>query len=277
MEYRFADRRRRDSDNHNQNQPIYTFDAAADFSQGGGANNDFNDGNSLTYSSTSSQAESTDSSSLADIEFLRLIDKEHKYHLLQKQEAQNIRKREARSGAGAVVVGVARGRSQQTGFSRQNSSATENSLGYSTDGDLHFEDESGMGQMFVSTKDGARRVKNTSSLPPGHHAPNTNGRVIFTPAHGRSSTTTSNSNRSIKINNYSRSTPKKRAESDFSSPTMVSTDISTPGSGSDRSGTPTPSTPPPRHVKKMSSDENEVWYQKWWMCGFADALNLNGN
>lgn len=165
MEYRFADktvrpnRRRRDSGNHNHNhnQPIYTFDSTTELSQGGG--NDFNDGNSLTYSSTSSQAESTDSSSLADIEFLRLIDKEHKYHLLQKQEAQNIRKREAITGASS-----GRGKSQQmtNGFHRQNSS-TENSLGYSSDGDLQFEDDYGMGQMFVSTKDGARRVKNASS------------------------------------------------------------------------------------------------------------------
>jgi hypothetical protein len=166
MEYRFADqnvrpnRRRRDSGNHNHNhQPIYTFDASTEFHQGGG--HDFNDGNSLTYSSTSSQAESTDSSSLADIEFLRLIDKEHKYHLLQKQEAQIIRKREAISSSGGARGG--RGPQTQTGFHRQNSSTTENSLGYSSDGDLQFEDDSGIGQMFVSTKDGARLVRNTTS------------------------------------------------------------------------------------------------------------------
>lgn len=38
----------------------------------------------------------------------------------------------------------------------------------------------------------------------------------------------------------------------------------------------TPSTPPPRHSsRKMTAQETEVWYQKWWMCGFTDALNLN--
>lgn len=116
------------------------------------------------------------------------------------------------------------------------------------------------------------------ALPTPHHgsashaSSSSSSRVVFTPAHGSSA-----AGRIHAPSSASRSTPKKRVGSDFSSPTMVSTDISTPGSGSDRSGTPTPSTPPPRHVKKMSSDESEVWYQKWWMCGFTDALNLNGN
>lgn len=37
-----------------------------------------------------------------------------------------------------------------------------------------------------------------------------------------------------------------------------------------------PSSPPPRH-KRVISDQGstEVWYAKWWMCGFTDALNLN--
>ena len=37
----------------------------------------------------------------------------------------------------------------------------------------------------------------------------------------------------------------------------------------------TPSTPPPRHSARKMMSHDEVWYQKWWMCGFTDALNLN--
>ena len=124
-----------------------------------------------------------------------------------------------------------------------------------------------------------------------------NSKCIFAPAN---STPKCNPKKGTN-SNTSRFTPnqlKKRGALDFSSPTMVSTDISTPGSGtgsgygsaasgyatsSTRSGTPTastPSTPPPRHVKRMSAEDHdgvEVWYQKWWMCGFTDALNLNSS
>jgi len=136
------------------------------------------------------------------------------------------------------------------------------------------------------------------SASQGHDGGNTN--CIFAPAN---STPKGNPRTGTNNSQTSRFTPtnllKKRggAGPDFSSPTMVSTDISTPGSGSrsgsgsgyasaasnsTRSGTPTastPSTPPPRHVKRMSAEDHdgvvEVWYQKWWMCGFTDALNLN--
>lgn len=33
--------------------------------------------------------------------------------------------------------------------------------------------------------------------------------------------------------------------------------------------------PPPRHKRVVSDPGTEVWYAKWWMCGFTDALNLN--
>ena len=33
------------------------------------------------------------------------------------------------------------------------------------------------------------------------------------------------------------------------------------------------SSPPPRYGKKIVDQQNEVWYAKWWMCGFADAFN----
>ena len=125
------------------------------------------------------------------------------------------------------------------------------------------------------------KTETVFSRSASHQAPQStvpaanSSRVVFVPTNAANGRTSSGSARPT--NYSSKSTPKKRVGSDFSSPTMVSTDVSTPGSGSERSGTPTPSTPPPRHVKKMSADESEVWYQKWWMCGFTDALNLNGN
>jgi len=57
------------------------------------------------------------------------------------------------------------------------------------------------------------------------------------------------------------------------SPTMVPSDVSLSSQG-----TNTPSSPPPRYSKRMSPDHaTEVWYAKWWMCGFTDALNINAN
>jgi len=36
--------------------------------------------------------------------------------------------------------------------------------------------------------------------------------------------------------------------------------------------------PPPRHYRREITDTGtEVWYAKWWMCGFTDALNINSN
>jgi len=58
--------------------------------------------------------------------------------------------------------------------------------------------------------------------------------------------------------------------SHFKSPVSAATsDLSCTGSNG------TPNTPPPRHARKVISHDTEVWYAKWWMCGFTDALNLN--
>lgn len=64
---------------------------------------------------------------------------------------------------------------------------------------------------------------------------------------------------------------KKLSSAAFSSPQSISADLnSCAGSNG------TPNTPPPRPSSKKSlSHDTEVWYQKWWMCGFTDALNLN--
>lgn len=220
-----------------------------------------------------------------------MIDKDQHIHLLEKASSQSFRRVNVNvSGKGAS-------------FRRENSVA-DSSLGYSTDGDWPYEDAGNAGhghgqQMFVSTKDGARRISSSSGQPSasqGHDGGNS--KCIFAPANStpkgnpKKGNSQSNSNSQSNTSRFTPNQLKKRGGLDFSSPTMVSTDISTPGSGygsaasgyatsSTRSGTPTastPSTPPPRHGKRMSAEEHdgvEVWYQKWWMCGFTDALNLN--
>jgi len=187
-----------------------------------------------------------------------MVDKVHHIHVLER-EAASFRRKEA------AALGLPTVYSQRT-FSRENSVA-DSSLGYSTDEGTYDDKGDAVSQMFVSTKDGARRILTSSgqqSASQGHDGGTS--KCVFAPA---------NSNGFPRYNQNSKSTPnqlKKRGEAVFSSPTMVSTDISSSETG-------TPSTPPPRHVKNISADDDdvEVWYQKWWMCGFTDALNLNSN
>lgn len=56
-----------------------------------------------------------------------------------------------------------------------------------------------------------------------------------------------------------------------SSPLSATADLNSCSAGSNG----TPNTPPPRHSARKMMTHDEVWYQKWWMCGFTDALNLN--
>lgn len=56
-----------------------------------------------------------------------------------------------------------------------------------------------------------------------------------------------------------------------SSPVSATADLNSCSAGSNG----TPNTPPPRHSARKMMTHDEVWYQKWWMCGFTDALNLN--
>jgi len=127
--------------------------------------------------------------------------------------------------------------------------ARENSLGYSDDTD--YDDDQGPGQPSSSSE-----------------------KIVFSPAsHGESrikrvhrtngtSTSTPNNGKHLKSRVNSFSSPAGVASSDFSS-----------GGGSGSSHTPSSPTPP-RH-KKVSEEGTEMWYAKWWMCGFTDALNLN--
>ncbi len=83
-----------------------------------------------------------------------MIDKDQHIHLLEKASSQSFRKVNVNvSGKGASF--------------RREHGVADSSLGYSTDGDWPYEDVGhsvhGNGQqMFVSTKDGARRVSSSS-------------------------------------------------------------------------------------------------------------------
>lgn len=58
--------------------------------------------------------------------------------------------------------------------------------------------------------------------------------------------------------------------------TMVSSDVSLSSSGTHNNSN-NPSSPPPRYRRVSPDQTTEVWYAKWWMCGFTDALNINSN
>lgn len=102
-------------------------------------------------------------------------------------------------------------------------------------------------------------------------------KIIFTPAsHGESRIKRAAASR--RTSGSSTSTPnngkhlKSRVNS-FSSPACVASSDFSSGGGSGSSHTPSSPTPP-RH-KKLPEEGTEMWYAKWWMCGFTDALNLN--
>lgn len=240
MAYTFADepkpvstrntsRRRRESGTGT----TYTFDDSNALFQ---TAQEFNDGNSLTYSASSSQAgESTDSSVL-DIEFLKMVEKDQLHH-----QQSFYTKQADRSGG------------QHQNFFRE-SSTPETYTGYSTDEpDTDYSYDAQMHHRVYKRQSGrssnrSMRGQISSGQPSSSHIRD-GGR------HPRGHVVVSNKPH--------RSTPNSRkTTSDFSSPTMVSTDIS---NGSAH-------TPPPRHVKRIS-DDSEVWYQKWWMCGFTDAFS----
>jgi hypothetical protein len=272
MAYTFGDdsanrgRNRRRRDPYQSPTNAATSTAASSqytFGDGGGSPElsgaaEFTDGHSLTYSASSSQAGESTDSSLADIEFLRLVEREQQYHISQKQTAQSFRRQDGSTGNGS---------SSSAGFNRENSIAAD-SLGYSDDGEY----QNFQGMVAASGHGNAHRSKTgtTSSGQPsasnGHDGgarTSSNPKIIFAPA--------AHSNPTIKSRSRTTATPShKKTPHHSHSPTMVSTDISNSGSTH---------TPPPRHVKRIGDDgnNNEVWYQKWWMCGFTDALNLNSH
>lgn len=223
---RNSNRRRRETSSPSTS--TYTFENSSAMLQ---TASEFNDGHSLTYSASSSQAgESTDSSSIADLEFIRMVERENSQH--------------------------------QDHFIRQS-----NSLGYSTDEpDSSFHEDRGRNSN--SGRHGHHHQQYTSRQQPNRinsRGPSTSGQRSS--SNGNDGGYNHNMHRAEISKTKCRSTPnhhRKTSSSDFNSPTTVSADIS---NGSAH-------TPPPRHVKRLSADgNNELWYQKWWMCGFTDAFS----
>jgi len=71
---------------------------------------------------------------------------------------------------------------------------------------------------------------------------------------------------------HSKTKKKNKSKKEIISPATVLSDMSF------SSGTNTGSSPPPRpYNRREITDATEVWYAKWWMCGFTDSLNINAN
>ena len=92
-----------------------------------------------------------------------MIDKDQHIHLLEKASSQSFRRVNV-NGTNGNSTNANGTNGKGASFRRENSVA-DSSLGYSTDGDWPYEDvgHSVHGQqMFVSTKDGARRISSSS-------------------------------------------------------------------------------------------------------------------
>jgi len=169
MAYTFGEsprtnRRKRDNGHSNSNFNNRCNNAIFSNSSSSEHPAEFNDGNSLTYSASSSQAGESTDSSVADIEFLKMIDKDQHIHLLEKASSQSFRRVNVNVNANVNVNVNANGGTGNGGSFRRENSVADSSLGYSTDGDWPYEDANGMHagqQMFVSTKDGARRISSS--------------------------------------------------------------------------------------------------------------------
>lgn len=218
-----------------------------------GCDDETNDGSvSFTYSASSSQAgESTDSSSIADVGVMLQLEKEHQHHIMQQQHAQRMR--------------------GQSGHGLQQQYGNLNSQGSHTQGRNFNREKSGVDSLGYSDDEDNESVYQTNWTT-------ISGQPSNSYAHDGGSSSYSKSGPSPKS-----ITHKKNGSA--TSPVSIAADLnSCAGSGSvSASGgsgsASTPNTPPPRHSarKMMMGDNTEVWYQKWWMCGFTDALNLNPN
>jgi len=184
----------------------------------------YNDGHSLTYSASSSQAgESTDSSIAEFLLESSALEKEQLLYLREKDLAR-------RSRSGNLL--------------REGSSVAD-SLNLSDDDSIDIYNH-------------PRIITGQPSDSQGHDGGGFNDGATFKEAehyeYGR------------RFRHPKRSSPRSHKKSmgrGVSSPATVMTD------GLDDSG----SSPPPRYGKKIVDQQNEVWYAKWWMCGFADAFN----
>lgn len=220
----------------------YLFDTTTD---------DVNDGHSLTYSASSthstssSQAGESTDSSIVDVSLLvdNPVQNEQK---IFNQEMSNSRANSHHHQYQQRRI---------MSHIRMNSIGTEissvaDSMDYSRDTDL-------------------------DSFPGGHNDQAIagqasdgyiDGRMKWAPASNYSDTGKGNKHRNLSVRTSQ--SPSRRA---IKSPATVISDATS----SVHSNT-TPSSPPPRHAKKIS-DGKDIWYAKWWMCGFTDALNLNSS
>lgn len=193
----------------------------------------YNDGNSLTYSASSSQAGESTDSSIAESHFDYLLENSalEKEQLLHLKETDLARR--TRSGK----------------IAREGSSVAD-SLNLSDDDSIDIYNH-------------PRIITGQPSDSQGNDGGGITDEVIFTEAehyeYGR------------RFRHPKRSSPRtqKKVGRGVSSPATVIHD------GLDESGS-TPTSPPPRYGKKNTDQQNEVWYAKWWMCGFADAFNPKG-
>jgi len=216
---------------------------------------DVNDGHSLTYSASSthstssSQAGESTDSSIVDVSLLvdNPVQNEQK---IFNQEISNSRANNSHQQYQQRRI---------VSHIRMNSIGTEissvaDSMDYSRDTDIDsFTGDQAMlaGQTSDSYIDGRMKWAAATNYNDTKNHRNLSVRTSSSP--------------SFKKVSYS---PSRRS---LKSPATVITDATS----SVHSGT-IPSSPPPRHDKKMS-DGKEFWYAKWWMCGFTDALNLNSS
>lgn len=203
------------------------------------------DGHSLTYSASSSQAGESTDSSIADVTYLL----ESQQHVPQQLNSQRIRQEQHQGQIPCISNEISHNRGRDCWDSSEC---------------FHYFDQ-GPGQtsnsnekiiFSAASNNGSNHRMRKSSRPRKVAAESNMRQKHFTPISKKELNRPS-----------SYSSPAAVASSDFSS-----------GGGSGSMSSHTPSSPtPPRHAKKKMTNEEatEMWYAKWWMCGFTDALNLN--
>lgn len=229
----------------------YTFDSSTDAS----VSTNTNDGEgSLTYSASSSQAGESTDSSVAELYLLVENGRESQQnqHLQKVIHAQGLHD--------SQLSPVPNGNRVATALERQNiSNVSMSSFEYS-----QTDDDSAMPENY------ARIISGQPSGSQDHDG----GGMLFTPADQGGEEDGRVTPRAIHSSHHyyhSQSTPSNKSNGkrslNHSPATVAASELSHGSCG-------TPHTPPPRHAKKISEDGTEVWYLKWWMCGFPDSLNF---
>uniref|UniRef100_A0A6S9EG75 Uncharacterized protein n=1 Tax=Ditylum brightwellii TaxID=49249 RepID=A0A6S9EG75_9STRA len=223
----------------------------------GGSNEPQGDDNSkcgsLTYSASSSVAgssgagESTDSS-FADI--MKVLDDSELALLMSKEGNEDVRQLFAGHGGDGHARRV-----------RGSSISVEGSLQYSEDGESAYEPATAMtGQ------------PSDSSL---HDGGGLGGNVMFEAASPADDRRRERQKRQGRSSKKTKDDPSKGRSIDSRGVSR-----SSPVTTSDGSTSTPPTSPPPRSRKSRSHGSScggyakkDIWYNQWWMCGFADALS----